>query len=148
MPTTLLPVKPVTRLSSYTIASSGFDTTITNASGQCFFRFSPTLRMILRLMPSRSSRDMPGLRGTPAVTMTTSAPAQSAQLDVPLMCGVVAEHGAVLLEVQRLSLAQPFLLGDVEQHDVAELAARAQRGQLAADVAGADEGNLVPAGHL
>ena len=29
--------------------------------------------------------DIPGLRGTPAVMMTTSAPAQSAQLDVPLM---------------------------------------------------------------
>ena len=31
--------------------------------------------MTLRLMPSRSSRLMPGLRGTPAVTITTSAPA-------------------------------------------------------------------------
>ncbi len=85
MPTTFLRGKPVTRLSSYTIASSGFEMTITNASGQCFFRFSPTLRMILRLIASRSSRDMPGLRGTPAVMMTTSAPAQSAQFEVPVM---------------------------------------------------------------
>ncbi len=28
---------------------------------------------------------MPGLRGTPAVMMTTSAPAMSSQLAVPLM---------------------------------------------------------------
>src|SRR4029079_4792684 len=59
-------------------------TTITNASGQCFFRFSATLRMIFRFTDRRSSRDIPGLRGTPAVMMTTSAPAQSAQFDVPL----------------------------------------------------------------
>jgi hypothetical protein len=31
----------------------------------------------LALMPTRSSRLMPGLRGTPAVTITTSAPAMS-----------------------------------------------------------------------
>ena len=36
-------------------------------------------------MPIRSSRLCPGLRGMPAVTMTTDAPAQSAQLDVPVM---------------------------------------------------------------
>jgi hypothetical protein len=39
---------------------------------------SPTAFITLRLMPSRSSRLMPGLRGTPAVTMITSAPAMSA----------------------------------------------------------------------
>ena len=39
---------------------------------------SPTAFITLRLMPSRSSRLMPGLRGTPAVTMQTSAPAMSA----------------------------------------------------------------------
>jgi hypothetical protein len=39
---------------------------------------SPTAFITLRLMPRRSSRLMPGLRGTPAVTMQTSAPAMSA----------------------------------------------------------------------
>jgi hypothetical protein len=43
-----------------------------------FLMPSPTAFMTLRLMPSRSSRLMPGLRGTPAVTMQTSAPAMSA----------------------------------------------------------------------
>ena len=36
---------------------------------------APTWAITLRLMPSKSSRLMPGLRGTPAVTITTSAPA-------------------------------------------------------------------------
>ena len=36
---------------------------------------SPTDSITLRLMLRRSSRLMPGLRGTPAVTITTSAPA-------------------------------------------------------------------------
>ena len=120
---------------------------MTKASLHFVFTFSATLRMILRLIDSKSSRDMPGLRGTPAVTMTTSAPAQSSQLDVPVILHVVAEDAAVLLEVERLALGEALLLGDVEEHDVAELLARGERGQLAADVAGADECDLVPAGH-
>ena len=56
-----------------------------NAPGAFSLMPAATARMILRLMLSRSSRLMPGLRGTPAVTMTTSAPAQSSQLPVPLM---------------------------------------------------------------
>ena len=70
---------------SYTIASSGFEITMTNAFGALALRFSATLRMILRLIESRSSRDMPGLRGTPAVTITTSEPATSSQLELPVI---------------------------------------------------------------
>ena len=51
---------------------------MTKASGACVLMPSPTASITLRLMPSRSSRLMPGLRGTPAVTMTTSAPAIAA----------------------------------------------------------------------
>ena len=58
--------------------------TITNASGQCFLALSATSRMIGRLVATRSSRLCPGLRGMPAVTMRTSAPAQSLQFDVPV----------------------------------------------------------------
>ena len=57
---------------------------ITKAPGALFLMPSPTAFITLRLMPSRSSRLMPGLRGTPAVTMTTSEPAQSAQFEVPV----------------------------------------------------------------
>src|SRR4051794_4727355 len=42
--------------------------------------------------------------------------------------GVVAEHGAVLLEIEGLALGHPDLVGDVEEKDVAELATRGQRG--------------------
>ena len=51
---------------------------ITNAFGALFLMPSPTAFITFRLMPSRSSRLMPGLRATPAVTMMTSAPVISA----------------------------------------------------------------------
>ena len=51
---------------------------ITKALGQFFLMPSPTAFITLMLMASRSSRLMPGLRATPAVTMQTSAPAMSA----------------------------------------------------------------------
>src|SRR5262245_16840400 len=46
--------------------------------------FSATELMILALVPTRSSRLMPGLRATPAVTIQTSAPAMSSYLFVPI----------------------------------------------------------------
>ena len=49
-----------------------------NAPGALALMPSPTAFMTLRLMPSRSSRLMPGLRAMPAVTMITSAPTMSA----------------------------------------------------------------------
>ncbi len=58
---------------------------MTNAPGHFSFTLVATSRMILMLTPSRSSRLMPGLRGTPAVTMTTSAPATSSYRLVPMM---------------------------------------------------------------
>ena len=78
MPTTLLGLKPVTSRISPTMASSGFVMTMTKASGALALMPAPTALMTLALMPTRSSRLMPGLRGTPAVTMTTSAPLMSA----------------------------------------------------------------------
>ena len=51
---------------------------MTKLSGACVRMPSPTAFITLRLMPIRSSRLMPGLRGTPAVTMHTSAPAMAA----------------------------------------------------------------------
>ena len=78
MPTTLLCGRPENSRSAHTIASSGLVMQMTNASGALFLMPSPTAFITLRLMPSRSSRLMPGLRATPAVTMITSAPAMSA----------------------------------------------------------------------
>ena len=77
MPQTFSVGRPENSRSAQTIASSGLVMQMTKASGACAAMPSPTDFITLRLMPSRSSRLMPGLRGTPAVTMQTSAPAIS-----------------------------------------------------------------------
>ncbi len=75
MPTTLLWGRPETSRSTQTMASSGLVMQITKAWGACCLMPWATWEMTLALMPIRSSRLMPGLRGTPAVTITTSEPA-------------------------------------------------------------------------
>ena len=75
MPTTFCCGMPLYFCSAHTMASSGLVMQMTRASGAYFLMPEPTCSITLRLMPSRSSRLMPGLRGTPAVTMQTSAPA-------------------------------------------------------------------------
>ncbi len=77
MPTTLLVGMPENFCNAQTMASSGLVMQITKASGACSAMPLPTAFMTFRLMPSRSSRLMPGLRATPAVTMQTSAPAMA-----------------------------------------------------------------------
>jgi hypothetical protein len=69
------------------MASSGLVTQMTKASGQYFRKPAPTCSMTFKLISSRSSRLMPGLRGTPAVTITTSASFSSAYSLVPLNFG-------------------------------------------------------------
>src|SRR5207248_2116617 len=59
--------------------------TMTKAEGHFSFTLVATSRMILMFTPRRSSRLIPGLRGTPAVTTTTSAPETSSYLLVPTM---------------------------------------------------------------
>ena len=61
-----------------TIASSGLVITMTKASGQFCLMPSATWAITLAFLATRSSRDMPGIRGKPAVTITTSAPARAA----------------------------------------------------------------------
>ena len=78
MPTTLCAGRPEVFCNAHTIASSGLVMQMTKASGALALMPAPTESITLRLMPRRSSRLIPGLRGTPAVTITTSAPAISA----------------------------------------------------------------------
>ena len=78
MPTTLAGSSPVTFCIAQTIASSGLVMTMTKACGAYFLMLSPTLLITAALVAIRSSRLMPGLRGMPAVTMTTSAPSMPA----------------------------------------------------------------------
>ena len=84
MPQTLWVGRPENSRSAQTMASRGLVMQMTKASGAWARRPSPTAFMTLRLIPSRSSRLMPGLRGTPAVTMQTSAPAISSYELAPL----------------------------------------------------------------
>ena len=78
MPTTWVFGSPENFCSAHTMASSGLVMQMTKAFGAYFLMPAPTCSITLRLMPSRSSRLMPGLRGTPAVTMHTSAPSIAA----------------------------------------------------------------------
>ena len=78
MPMTLVLGRPENCCRAHTMASSGLVMQMTKALGAWVLMPSPTAFMTLRLMPKRSSRLMPGLRGTPAVTMQTSAPLMSA----------------------------------------------------------------------
>ena len=76
---------------SAVISSSGFETTIITAFGECFAIFSATPRTIPAFTPIKSMRLMPGLRGSPAVMTTTSEfavasyPAPSAVVVAPII---------------------------------------------------------------
>src|SRR5213076_2137873 len=69
--------QPETVLATWHIASSGFETTIRTASGDCAIACSTTDPTIFSLVVTKSSRLIPGDRGFPAVTTTTSDPADS-----------------------------------------------------------------------
>ena len=60
------------------MTSRGFVTSRNTASGEAATADFMTLSTIARFAARRSSRDMPGLRGKPAVMTTTSDPAVSA----------------------------------------------------------------------
>jgi hypothetical protein len=97
--------------------------------------------MIGRLMPTRSSRLWPGLAGHARGDDEHVAPAQSAQSRCRDL-GVVAEDGAVLLEVERLALREVGLRG--MSKSTTSPSCFAPRGrELAADVACADERDLL-----
>jgi len=78
MPTIFCGGRPENFCSAQTMASRGFVMQITKASGAYCLMPWPTASITLRLMPMRSSRLMPGFLGTPAVTITTSAPSIAA----------------------------------------------------------------------
>ena len=78
MPTTLCAGRPERSCITATITSSGLVITMTKASGQCVLMPSATLAITPAFLASKSSRLMPGMRGKPAVTITTSDPAMAA----------------------------------------------------------------------
>ena len=78
MPTTMWCGSPENSRNAHTIASNGLVMQITKAFGALALMPAPTAFITFRLMPSKSSRLIPGLRAIPAVTMHTSASAMSA----------------------------------------------------------------------
>ena len=77
MPKTRSFGQPETFFATWHIASSGFETMIRIASGDCAIACSVTEPTIFSFVVTRSSRLIPGERGSPAVTTTTSEPAAS-----------------------------------------------------------------------
>ena len=77
MPMTLLLSQPVTFQARRVISSRGLVTMMRTASGAAAHALSTTSRTTAAFFSSRSERDMPGARGNPAVTTTTSLPAAS-----------------------------------------------------------------------
>ena len=78
IPTTLFAGSPDFCCITHTIASSGFVITITNACGQYCLIPSATVAITPAFFATKSSRLIPGCRGNPAVTMTTSDPSIAA----------------------------------------------------------------------
>ena len=77
MPTTMWGGKPDFCCITHTMASSGLVMTMTKAPGQCCLMPSATVAITPAFLATRSSRLMPGWRGKPAVTITTSDPAMA-----------------------------------------------------------------------
>ena len=67
MPKTRSFGQPETFFATWHIASSGFETTMRIASGLCAITCSVTEPTIFSFVETRSSRDIPGERGRPAV---------------------------------------------------------------------------------
>ena len=77
MPNTRSFGKPDACLATWHIASSGLVTTTTIASGECSTAAFVTAPTMFSFVVTRSSRLIPGERGLPEVTTTTSEPAVS-----------------------------------------------------------------------
>ncbi len=124
MPTTLDEGRPEKRCSAHTIASSGLVMQMTKASGAYLAMPAPTCSITLRLISSRSSRLMPGLRGTPAVTITTSAPAMSLYSDVPLIVALKPSTGPDWLRSSALPCGTPSTMSNRTTSPSSFIAAR------------------------
>ena len=144
IPTTLWNGSPEYFCSAHTITSSGLVMQMTKALGAYFLMPAPTWLITLRLISSRSSRLMPGLRATPAVTITTSHSLSELVAVGARVAGIEALDGRAFGDVERLALRHPFQ--DVEQHDIAQFLEAGEVGERAADHAAADQTNLA-AGH-
>ncbi|MNK84124.1 hypothetical protein D3C87_1039640 [compost metagenome] len=95
------------------ITSIGLQTTITIEFGANFLTPSQTSLTIFALMPTSSSRLMPGLRGIPAVMITTSESAMSSYLLVPLIFVSNISIGLACARSKALPIAEPSLISRI-----------------------------------
>ena len=98
---------PLVSRATWHIASMGLAKMMKVASGECSMALPTTLRTMPALVPSRSSRVMPGRRGTPEVTTTTSEPAVSAHSFVPVTETLVPTQGAASAMSSALPCGSP-----------------------------------------
>ena len=142
MPTTWCFGNPVTCFISVTMASSGFETTITNAFGRVLLQRLgdglDDLGVDADEIVAAHARLARHAGGDDADVGAREVGVVVAALDLD----VEALDGPGGGEVERLALRQA--LDDVEQDDVAEPLQRAQVRERAADHAGADERDLLP----
>ena len=84
---------------------------------------------------------MPGLRGTPAVTMQTSGALERFIGIGAGQLGVEAVDRGGLGDVERLALRNA--LRDIEHHDIAKFFQSDEMSERPSDLTGADQANLV-----
>ena len=140
MPNTRSFGQPETFFATWHIASSGFETTIRIASGLCAIDLLGDVLddLLVRLHEvvaahARRARQAGGDHDD----------LRAGRLVVPVRAGdvrLVAEHGAHLVDVERLALGEAFL--DVDEDDVRVIARREHLRAGRADVPGADDGDL------
>src|SRR5260221_8633668 len=111
MPITRFRGKPVMCAKYQAITSSGFVTTTTMAFGACCFTASAAGRTISALALRRSVRDIPGLRGKPAVITTTSAPFTATRSVAPVTCGALCQSGAASSMSSAFPCGMPSISG-------------------------------------
>ncbi len=145
MPTTRAFGKRETAFATWHIASSGFETTTSTAFGDRRTISFVTAVTIASLVATRSSRLIPGARGLPAVITTTSESTVSSYPFVAEDPRLVPEHRPRLVHVEGLALGE--VRDDVDEDHVRVVAPRDLLGARRADIAGADDRDLLSTAH-
>ena len=144
MPTTMWCGRPENSRSAQTIASSGLVMQMTKASGRVGLDALADRLHHLQIDAEQVVAAHPRLAGDAG---GDDDDVGAGDVGIVVRAGdlrVEALDRAALAEVERLALRHA--LDDVEQDDVAQFLLRRQVGERAADIAGADEGDL-PASH-
>ena len=141
MPTTFCCGRPQDFCSAQTIASSGLVMQMTNAFGAYFLMPAPTWLHDLEIDVEQVVAAHAGLARHAGGDDADVGAFDGFVLLVPVNLASKSLTGEDCGDIERLALRDAF--HDVEQDDVAELLEANEVGQRAADLAGADQRNLV-----